>query len=311
MIKVKYSYVIPCYNSELTIKDVVEEIMQKMADLKENSFEIILINDFSKDNTKTVIFALADEYENITAIHLSKNFGQHSAIMAGFNEVKGDFIICLDDDGQTPASQVDRLINKLAEGYDVVFAGYKNKKHSGFRNFGSKVNDYMAKKLINKPDGLYLSSYFIARRYVIDEILKYENPFPYISGLLLRTTGLLTNVDVEHRNRKVGESGYTFASLFKLWLNGFTAFSIKPLRLSVYVGFIVALIGVLFSFYSILSKITNPQVPVGWTSIIAILSFVGGTILIILGMIGEYIGRIYISINKAPQYIIRDKKGGN
>src|SRR3712207_3729696 len=125
MIKVKYSYVIPCYNSELTIKDVVEEIMQKMVDLKENSFEIILVNDFSKDNTKTVIFALADEYEDITAIHLSKNFGQHSAIMADFDEVKGDYIICLDDDGQTPASQVDRLINKLAEGYDVVFAGDK------------------------------------------------------------------------------------------------------------------------------------------------------------------------------------------
>lgn len=305
----KYSYVIPCYNSSKTIELVVDEIKNKMNELNEKSFEIILVNDYSPDNTKEVIFNLAKNNNNIIAINFSKNFGQHAALLAGYSKSRGDYVISLDDDGQTPANQVDRLINKLNEGNDVVFANYKHKHHSTFRNFGSKVNDLMAEKLINKPKGLYLSSYFIARRYVIDELLKYDNAFPYVSGLLLRTTSNVVNVDVDHRDRNIGESGYTFGKLLKLWLNGFTAFSIKPLRISVYIGISVALIGFILTIYSVLNKLFNPDVPMGWTSVIAIISLVGGTTLMVLGMIGEYIGRIYMSLNKTPQYVIKEIKG--
>lgn len=307
----KYSFVIPCYKSVLTIGAVVEEIIKKMDSMKESSFEIILVNDFSPDNTKDIIFSIAEKHSNVIAIHLSKNFGQHSALLAGYSNAKGDYIISLDDDGQTPANQVDRLINKLEEGYDIVFARYKHKKHSFFRNLGSIINDFMAVKLIDKPKHLFLSSYFIARNFVIKEIIQYPNPFPYISGLLLRTSGSITNVDVDHRDRNVGQSGYTISSLFKLWLNGFTAFSIKPLRISIYLGMFVAFVGILFAIDAIIKKITNPVTPIGWTSVIAILSFIGGTVLVILGMIGEYVGRIYISINKSPQYIIKEKSNKN
>ena len=304
-----YSFVIPCYNSSKTIRSVVEEINSTMERLMYHSFNIILVNDFSSDNTKEVIFDIACKYENVIAISMSKNFGQHAALLAGYKYANGNFVISLDDDGQTPANQVDRLINKINEGYDVVFASYNNKHHSAFRNFGSKVNDYMATKLINKPRDLYLSSYFIARKFVIDEMLRYQQPFPYVSGLVLRTTANICNVPVDHRSREIGNSGYNFVKLFKLWLNGFTAFSIKPLRIAVYLGFLIAFFGFLTVIYALVNRLTNPNFMIGWTSLIALIAIVGGMILIVLGMIGEYIGRIYISINNSPQYVIREIEG--
>lgn len=307
----KYSYVIPCYNSALTIESVVDQINLKMKEMSETSYEIILVNDYSKDNTKEVIFNLANKHKNVIAITMSKNFGQHAALLAGYNNVSGEYVISLDDDGQTPPSEVDKLINKLQEGHDVVFANYKVKHHSTFRNIGSKLNDYMATKLIQKPKGLYLSSFHIARRYVIDEVIKYKGPFPYISGLILRVTVSTVNVDVEHKDRDTGNSGYNIYSLFKLWLNGFTAFSIKPLRVSMYIGGMVAVFGFLAAFYSVVNKLLNTDTPVGWSSLIAITAIVGGTILVMLGVIGEYIGRIYLSLNHDPQYIIKEIKGKN
>lgn len=300
----KYSFVIPCYNSEKTINGVIDEINLIM---KNNSFEIILVNDFSSDNTLGIINNLAANFENITAISFAKNFGQHAALIAGYRQVTGDIIISLDDDGQTPANEVFNLINKLNEGYDVVYAKYSQKKHSFFRNIGSKVNDYMAVKLINKPKDLYVSSYFVANKFIIDEIIKYNNPFPYIGGLILRTTSSICNISVNHRDREYGKSGYSFSKLLKLWLNGFTAFSVKPLRVSVYFGILASMFGVVLFVYAIVNKIFNTDVPMGWTSMIATLSLLGGTILAVLGMIGEYIGRIYISLNNSPQYVIKEK----
>lgn len=302
----KYSFVIPCYNSEKTIIDVVNEINNTMIK-KDDEYEIILINDYSCDKTNDVIFELAKN-KNITALEMSRNFGQHAALLAGYKHVKGEYIISLDDDGQTPANEVYTLINKIDEGYDVVFASYPNKHHSIFRNLGSKINDIMACKLIDKPKDLYLSSYFIARRFVIDDIVKYTGPYPYVSGLLLRTSKSITNVEVNHRNRELGESGYTFKKLFKLWLNGFTAFSIKPLRISMLFGLMIAFFGFIMTCYVFINKMTNPSVPLGWTSTVATILVIGGAILMVLGMIGEYIGRIYITLNTSSQYIIREKR---
>ncbi|SJZ58480.1 glycosyltransferase family 2 protein [Anaerorhabdus furcosa] len=307
----KYSFVIPCYNSEATIKVVVSEIFETMQSHNELDFEIILVNDYSKDGTENVIFNLSNENTNVTAITMSKNFGQHSALLAGYSFTSGDIVISLDDDGQTPANQVYDLINKLEEGYDVIFAKYPDKQHNFMRNLGSKLNDVMANKLMNKPKNLYLSSYFVARKYIINEMLKYNSPYPYISGLVLRTTASISNVNVKHRNREIGKSGYTFTSLIKLWLNGFTAFSIKPLRISVYIGIIAAFFGLLLLIYSLVNWLNNPMVPQGWTSMIATTAILGGIILAVLGMIGEYIGRIYMSLNETPQYVIKKTSRDN
>lgn len=304
----KVSFVIPCYNSESTLETVIDEIRTKMEnDLKNQySYEIVLVNDCSPDCTWEVIKKLNKEYKNIKGINFSKNFGQHSALMAGISETVGDYIVCLDDDGQTPASEVDRLLDKMQKGYDVVYAKYKHKEHSAFRNWGSRLNDKMACIMLNKPKALYLSSYFCMRKYIADEICKYNNPYPYMAGLVLRATHNITNVEIDHRQRERGESGYTLTKLISLWFNGFTSFSVKPLRFASLLGIVFACIGAFYTCFIIIQKILNPSIIVGWSSLMAALLVIGGILMLILGMIGEYIGRIYISLNKSPQYVIKE-----
>lgn len=300
------SFVIPCYRSEKTISAVVEEIRNKMKELSKYSYEVILVNDCSPDNTFEKIKSIAKEFDNVIAIDLAKNFGQHSAIMAGFSKVSGNIIVCLDDDGQTPANEVDKLLAKIEEGYDVVYAEYGNKQHSAFRNWGSNLNKKMTEILLGKPKELFISSYFAATRMIIEEIKRYNNPYPYLAGLILRTTKSVCNVSVTHRQRMEGESGYSLRKLIGLWVNGFTAFSVLPLRMATYSGMLVALIGFIFAIWTVIHKIISPEVAVGWSSTFSVILVIGGLILFVLGMIGEYIGRIYISINNSPQFVIRE-----
>ena len=301
----KLSFVIPCYGSETTIEIVVNEIRETLKQRPEYDYEIILVNDCSPDRVWPRIRALALADSHITGIDLAKNFGQHAALMAGYRHCTGDLIISLDDDGQTPACELFTLVDKMKEGWDVVYASYAHKMHSGFRNFGTWMNERMTESLIGKPKGLRVTSYFIMRRFIADEILRYENAYPYIEGLIFRATRNIANVPVTHHERMVGESGYTFSKLLALWFNGFTAFSVKPLRIATFCGSACACIGFLYGIYVVIRKLVDSSIEMGWSSIIASIFFLGGLILIMLGMIGEYIGRIYISINNAPQYTIR------
>ncbi|MDE7259574.1 MAG: glycosyltransferase family 2 protein, partial [Lachnospiraceae bacterium] len=230
------SFVIPCYRSVQTIGRVVEEIDTVMEKMPEYEHEIVLVNDSSPDDTFEVIRGLCARRKDICGINLARNFGQHAALMAGFRYIRGEIVVCLDDDGQTPADEVGKLLGEIEEGYDVVYAKYTHKQHSGFRNFGSKINELMTRVMLGKPKELYLSSYFAARRFVVDEMMRYTNPYPYVIGLVLRTTKNITNVEVSHREREVGTSGYTIGKLLGLWFNGFTAFSIKPLRVATAMG---------------------------------------------------------------------------
>ena len=300
------SFVIPCYRSAETIGKVVAELDAAMGKLPAYTYEIILVNDCSPDDTFEVIRGLCAQREDICGVNLARNFGQHAALMAGFGYTHGEVVVCLDDDGQTPADEVGKLLAGIEEGYDVVYANYAHKQHSGFRNFGSKVNELMTRVMLGKPRELYLSSYFAASRFVIDEILRYKNPYPYVIGLVLRTTKNITNVEVAHREREVGVSGYTMGKLLGLWFNGFTAFSIKPLRIATAMGCLTACGGFLYGIYTVVKKFVNPNVPIGFSAMMAALVFIGGMIMLMLGLIGEYIGRIYISLNNSPQYVIRE-----
>lgn len=302
----KVSFVIPCYRSALTIGNVIKEIQDAMEKLSSYSYEIILVNDCSPDDTFDVIRKLCEENNNICGVNLAKNFGQHAALMAGFHQVTGDILVCLDDDGQTPANEVDKLLAEIEAGQDVVYASYDHKKHSLFRNFGSWVNEKMLQFLLGKPKELYVSSYFAARRFIVDEMLRYENAYPYIIGLVLRTTKRISNVAVSHREREIGSSGYTLGKLLGLWFNGFTAFSTKPLRIATASGTVFAGIGFLYALYTIIKKFVNPVVPMGFSSLMSAVLIIGGLILIMLGLIGEYIGRMYICMNNAPQFVVRD-----
>ena len=303
----KVSFVIPCYRSEHTLPHVVTEIREKMQELTEYEYDIFLVNDASPDNTMGVIRKLCEQYDNIKGIGFARNFGQHAALMAGLRHSDGDYVVCLDDDGQTPANEVDKLLGKLDEGFDAVYASYEHKQHSAFRNLGSKVNELMTRMMLDKPADLYISSYFAVKRFVVEDMIRYENSYPYVIGLVLRATKNITNVPVRHREREEGNSGYTLKKLLGLWFNGFTAFSVKPLRIATTLGVGCAGMGFLYGIYTIIKRLVNPNVPMGFSALMAAVVFFGGMIMIMLGLIGEYVGRIYISMNNSPQYVIREK----
>lgn len=303
----KVSFVIPCYRSEKTLEHVVAEIKNKMKQLTNYSYEIILVNDCSPDGTLAVIRKLCESHEEVRGLDFARNFGQHSALMAGLRESRGDYVVCLDDDGQTPADEVDKLLAKLDEGFDAVYAKYEHKQHSTFRNLGSKMNELMTRMMLEKPKELYVSSYFAVRRFVVNDMIRYENSYPYVIGLVLRTTKNITNVVVKHREREEGNSGYTMKKLLGLWFNGFTAFSVKPLRIATIIGGISACGGFAYGLYTIIKKLVNPAVPLGFSALMVAIVIFGGMIMVMLGLIGEYIGRIYISMNNSPQYVIREK----
>lgn len=302
----KLSFVIPCYGSEATVGIVTSEIIETLRQRPEYDYEIILVNDCSPDHVWERIKVLAQDNPHIIGISLARNFGQHSALMAGYRACTGDLIISLDDDGQTPARELFTLVDKMAEGWDVVYASYEHKMHSAFRNFGTWMNERMTESLLGKPKGLKVTSYFVMERFITEEITRYQNPYPYIEGLIFRATMRITNVPVTHHERMSGESGYTLTKLLSLWFNGFTAFSVKPLRIATICGTACAFLGFCYGLYVVIRKLVDSTIEMGWSSIIASIFFIGGLILVMLGLIGEYIGRIYISINNAPQYTVRE-----
>ena len=312
------SFVIPCYCSEKNLESVVQEIHVAMAQRENFEYEIILVNDNSKDDTEGLINRLADSDKRITGINFSRNFGQPSALMAGFRAAKGNYVMTSDDDGQTPVGRVWDFYEKIQEGYDIVCAKYtETAQKSLIRRMGTKVNEFMLYHMIKKPKDVGVASFFMAKRFVVDEIIRYENPYPYIAGLLLRTSNKIGNIEMHQRNRRTGHSGYTFHKLLSLWVNGFTAFSLKPLRVGTALGFISAFLGFVLLVYILLKKLFLPTIQVGYTSQIGVVLLMGGLILCVLGIIGEYIGRIYMCINNEPQYIIksttkeRNKSGRN
>lgn len=306
----KVSFVIPCYRSAKTLPAVVEEIRTAMAALKDQyTHEIILINDCSPDNTFEVITKLAEESDDVIGASMARNFGQHAALMAGYRYATGDIVVSLDDDGQTPADEVDKLLAKIEEGYDVVYAKYEQKHHSFFRNLGSRANARMTEIMLGKPKELFISSYFAARRFIIEEIKRYEGSFPYVIGLVLRSTKRVANVVVAHRDRESGSSGYTLKKLLGLWTNGFTSFSVKPLRIASHVGLWSAITGALYLLYVVIMHFVAASAPAGWSTLIGIVLILGGITLLMLGLIGEYVGRIYMCINASPQYVVREEVG--
>ena len=299
------SFVIPCYRSEHTVTSVVDEVRRTMPTLPQYDYEIVLVNDCSPDGTFRVIRELAENDARITAVDLAKNFGQHAALMAGFHHCAGDIVVCLDDDGQTPADEVGKLLSKLEEGYDVVYASYDHKQHASWRNWGTKLNNKMTEIMLGKPKELSIPSYLAARRFVIDEMLSYTHCYPYVDGLILRTTRSICNVPVTHRAREDGESGYTLVKLIGLWMNGFTSFSVKPLRIASYCGAAAAVAGFIYFIIILIKHFVDSSIPEGWASTMAMMMLLGGVVLLVLGMIGEYIGRIYMCINASPQFVER------
>jgi len=303
----KISIVIPCYKSEAFIEITVEGIIAELDRLTGYDYEIILVSDASPDGVYTKILDIAKSNNRIIGLEFSRNFGQHLALLAGYREASGDFIVSMDDDGQTPASGIPVLLEKLKEGYDVVFAKYPDLKQSAFRRIGSYFNQKIMDWGLSKPKSVITTSFFIFRKYICDEIKKTSIPHPYIAGLIFRVTQNVGNAEIDQKERISGESGYSLYKLFSLWVNGLTTFSIKPLRIATLAGTIVAIAGFVGMILVFINKAIHPEAPLGYSSTLTIMLFLGGVIMLMLGIIGEYIGRVFISVNNSSQYVIRNR----
>lgn len=303
----KLSFIIPCYGSEKTVEPVINEIQEVVSKNKNYDYEIIAVNDHSPDNVWNVLKKIAKNNKRVKLINLAKNMNRPGALMAGMSRSTGDYIILMDDDGQCPMKNLWKLIKPLEEGHDVSIAKYPSYKQTKFKSFGTIVNRKMTEVVMEKPKDLSFTNFSALKKYIVEEITKYNNPYPYLTGLLLRTTSDIVNVEMEERERITGSTTFTFKKMLNLWINGFTAFSIKPLRISTFIGFLMATIGFIFGLYIIISKLfIHSNIVPGYSSIMAVLLFVAGIIMLMLGLIGEYIGRIYISINNSPQYVIKE-----
>ena len=255
------SIVIPVYRGARTIGPLVERLERDVG--TQRRLEIVLVNDGSPDDSAAVCRALAKSRPHVRFVNLSRNFGEHNAVMAGLNHATGAIAVIMDDDCQNPPEEVMKLVTAVEQGYDVAWSRYEQKKHSAWRNLGSRINDRAATLLLRKPRDLYLSSFKAINRFVIDEVIQYRGPYPYLDGLILRVTNSYTTVLCAHQDREDGSSGYTLRKLISLWLNMFTNFSILPLRMTSLVGVVVALIGVALAIGFLIERLCNPELQRG------------------------------------------------
>ncbi|SFT33597.1 undecaprenyl-phosphate 4-deoxy-4-formamido-L-arabinose transferase [Lachnospiraceae bacterium XBD2001] len=302
------SFVIPCYRSEKTIQPVIDEIIKTVMEKNEEyDYEIILVNDCSPDSVYDVLCELAAGNNRIKVVNLAKNSGKHAAVLCGYLYAKGSIIVNLDDDYQCPVYELWKFVDRIEAGYDVVIAKYYEKKQSKFKNFGSTVNAKMAEVLLSKPRDLHYENFSVMKKFVAEEMIKYSNPFPYLEGLLLSVTHNIANIEIEERERLDSlKTGFTFKKSLALFLNGMTAFSVKPLRIATIIGMITSGIGLLYAVIIVIRRLIGAISVQGYSSLLAALLIIGGVIMMMLGIIGEYIGRIYICINGLPQYTVRN-----
>jgi undecaprenyl-phosphate 4-deoxy-4-formamido-L-arabinose transferase len=298
------SFVIPVYNGASSIGAVVHDILKLFSFVP---FEIILVNDGSKDNTEAVCQALVEAHPHqVIFLQLSRNFSEHNAVLAGLNQSRGAYVAVLDDDGQNPPSEIIRMYEAIKTGgYDTVYGFYREKQHHWFRNLGSRFNDAVANVMLKKPRNIYLSSFKIMNRFTVDQVITYKGAFPYIDGLIFRATQNIAQIPVDHKKRDQGQSGYTFSKLVKLWLNMFLNFSISPLRLAAVLGLFTAAGSVPLIFIIIIDKIMNPTLTMGVPTILVAMSFFAGVQLLIIGLVGEYLGRMFLDHAGTPQFIVR------
>ncbi len=299
------SIVVPVYCSAQILPQLVDQIHAEMC--KEglvDSFELLLVNDASPDNSWQVILSLAQKHAFIKGISLRRNFGQHNAIMAGLNYVRGDFVVLMDDDLQHPPHAIGDLVRALSEGYDVCYTNYLNRQHVVWKKLGSQFNDWVATHLLGKPKGLYLSSFKGLRKEITQEIIQYDGPYAYLDGLILDVTSSITTIAIEHQARHEGEGNYNLRRSLSLWLKMATSFSVLPLRLASYTGFSLAAVSSIMIIFVLVQKLIHPDLPAGWASLIATILFIGGIQTLCIGVMGEYLGRAYLKLNHKPQFVV-------
>lgn len=298
------SIVIPVYNGAKSIAELVHAL--ETLDI-EGGHEIVLVNDGSPDDSLAVCRRLiADASVPITLVNLARNFGEHNAIMTGLRHTRGAYVITMDDDLQNPPSEVKLLLKHAhASGKDVVYTRYAVKQHAYWRNLGSRFANWVADVLMEKPKGLYLSSFRCMSAFLVEQVTRYEGPFPYVDGLIMQATQAIDTIEVAHLPRASGRSNYTLKRLVRLWLNIFVNFSVMPLHLSTIAGFALSVIG-LIGVVSVVLEALFFEPPQGWASLMAATLLLSGVQLLILGILGEYMGRLFLTANRKPQTVVRE-----
>ncbi|MBQ6153673.1 MAG: glycosyltransferase family 2 protein [Ruminococcus sp.] len=300
------SIAIPCYKSSDTIEKVVSEIIRAFEEQEKYDYQIILVNDYPADQTFSIIKRLCQNDRKIIGLNLSKNFGQTSAKMAAIPYAKGDVLVFMDDDGQHPVEGIFALADKILEGYDIVYAYFKNKKHSLFKRITSRIHSKLCEINGIKKKGIHISSFFAVSKFAIDTFREYDSPFPSMGAYLNSVSDKATEIEMPHKERAGGKSGYTFKKLWNLWLNSYTNFSITPLRFIMAGGCIISLIGFVMGLVKFIIKLITPQLYIGYSTETVLLLLIGGLILLAVGFVGEYIGRIYMTISHMKPYKIRE-----
>ena len=267
--------------------------------------EMILVNDFSRDGTFEAIRRAAEKYPNVTGISLAKNFGQHAAIMAGLHYVRGELVVGMDDDMQNHPSQIRQFLEKEKEGYDVVFGVFQERKFGFMKNLTGAVSRFLLWHLLERPKGIQMSSFWLARRYVIEKVKEYEGNNAFIQLLFFRTTHNMANIEIEHYEREVGQSNYTFRKGLKLFMS-FMNYSTIPLRLATVFGVLFSMAGFIAALVVLIHKLVDPSVAVGWSSLMCAMLILFGIVFLMLGILGEYVGKLILTSSKTPQYVIRD-----
>ena len=300
------SIVIPCYNSEKSICEVVESTSEVFGTLNGYECEFVLVNDNSKDGTYSVIKKLATEYPYVHGVNLLRNFGQHNALMCAMHYASGDIVLGMDDDLQCQPSQIPAILSKLSEGFDLVYGVYRESSNGHIKNFTSWLNKVTARKLLGRPKDIRSSNFWAITAQLKDEVLKYTNYNPQIDALFTCLTQNIGNVTIESHERVYGSSGYSLSKMVKLWLAYFN-YTIVPLRFISSLGVVIAIIGFIAGVFTVIHKLVDSTMVAGWASTICVLLFFFGLILLALGIIGEYLGNIVLSMNSTPQYIVREK----
>lgn len=302
------SIVIPVYNSEHCVIELNRQINSALKGLR---YEIILVNDQSTDGSWEKIREVAQKDKKVIALNLRKNSGQDNAIIAGLSFTSGRYVAIMDDDLQHSPYDIPALYREIEKGYDVCYAKFPRKKQSWWKNAGSWLNGKIAEIVIVKPRHIYLSPFKIIRRDVVEEILRYRGTFPYVDGLIFQVSGNVAQIPVEHHERYVGKSNYSFVKSLVVFMKLVTGFSVKPLRIASLVGIATSLAGFLLGLYYIIDFFIDGKVREGWTTIVVLILFIGGLVLMSLGMIGEYVGRIYLILGGKPQYSIKEIVNGS
>jgi undecaprenyl-phosphate 4-deoxy-4-formamido-L-arabinose transferase len=298
------SIVVPVYRGAATVGRLVDAL----SDLHPaGGLEIVLVNDGSPDNSAAVCQDLLSTARvPLVYVEHARNYGEHNAVMTGLREARGDFVITMDDDLQNPPEEVVKLYDHARLGtWDVVYTRYAVKQHAGWRNLGSRFANAVADRLLDKPKGLYLSSFRCMSALVVQAVTRYSGPYPYVDGLIMQATQRIDSIEVSHLPRLEGRSNYTLARLVRLWLNLATSFSLAPLRLAVWAGIAMSVLGCLGAVATISEALFVHETPSGWASTMVVLLLVSGVQSMILGVLGEYVGRTFLSANGKPQGTVR------